>query len=86
MSPVNPETVDTDVVVGAVVAQEPTRIWSLTDLFYRLREDLHLERIRDSVEELVAFGYLEELASVGCDDLGCTDPLCGDLLMRVRVE
>ena len=51
-----------------------------------------LSDLSDAVDELVSDSFLEAVVYVFCDEPGhdagpgdhCTDPLCGDMLFRVR--
>ncbi|MGW8931591.1 hypothetical protein [Gordonia terrae] len=79
----DPQTIDTDLMVAAVVALHPERVWSRTDLLHLLSEDRDLADIRDAFDELASLGYLVELVEIECGDR-CSDPLCGDSLVSIH--
>ena len=89
-------TIEFDSQVAGAIAQEPDRLWSLSDVFHKLWSadaDHELTDLRDSVNTLVGTGHLELVVDAGCDDQShytgywadeCTDPLCGDLLFQIN--
>jgi hypothetical protein len=86
----HPETIDTDSLVAVFIAQEPDRLWSLSDVLHGLHQDQDLSDLRDAVRQLVGLSLLDEVAEVECDEHRdnfygdeCADPLCGDSLFRV---
>ncbi|MEB3031092.1 hypothetical protein [[Mycobacterium] nativiensis] len=84
--------VDTDRLVAEFLAEQPDRLWSLTDVLVELQHQRDLEELRDAVDGLISESLLADVVGVVCDDphhdddipgSGCTDPLCGDALFRV---
>ncbi|MCV7154005.1 hypothetical protein [Mycolicibacterium pyrenivorans] len=89
----HPETIDIDLLVAAFLAQEPDRLWSLSDVLHGLHRERELSDLRDAVKALVGDGFLDEIVAVECDEHRdnfwcdeCADPLCGDMLFRIIEE
>lgn len=88
----HPETIDTDLIVAQFLAQSPGKLWSLTDVLHELQHERELSDLSDAVDELVSDGFLESVAVDLCDEPShdggpgdyCTDPLCCDMLFRIR--
>lgn len=88
----HPETLDTDLLVAALLAQHPERLWSLSDVLLGLHLERDLSDLQDAVGELVSNGFLVVVVYVfDCDDgcsgycSGCRDPLRGDVLLELAL-
>ncbi|BBZ27862.1 hypothetical protein MMAD_21570 [Mycolicibacterium madagascariense] len=84
----HPDTIETDSIMAAFIAQEPDRLWALTDVYRGLRDVRELVDLRDAFLELLADGFVTSVVELDCDcDTGpvvCQDALCGDVLFRIR--
>jgi hypothetical protein len=89
----HPETIDTDSLVAVFIAQEPDRLWSLSDVLHGLHREHDLTDLRDTVRDLLGLGFLDEVMALDCDEHRdsfwgdeCADPICGDSLFRIGTE
>ncbi|CAN5548665.1 hypothetical protein BH11ACT6_BH11ACT6_29760 [soil metagenome] len=87
----HPDTFDTDLVIAAIIAQEPDRLWSLSDLFQELHQEHEPSDVWATFIELLSDGFIREVVALDCSEHtgnagdDCWDfPCGGDSLFRIR--